>query len=120
MSAIEDKQTTPGEDLLWGASAIADFLGVSVDKIYYLIRKNADPKPPRTRSCRLPSSVARPLSLAERSCSALSPTPLLPDLRPSRTRRGLAASKQVHTQNSRNPRAGACPGKQTAPVSDPK
>jgi hypothetical protein len=26
------------DDLLWGAQAIADFLGVSVDRVYYLIR----------------------------------------------------------------------------------
>jgi hypothetical protein len=39
MSDIEkDKQVTPSDDLLWGAQAIADFLGVSVDRVYYLIR----------------------------------------------------------------------------------
>jgi hypothetical protein len=36
---VEDKQTTnPSDDLLWGAQAIADFLGVSIDRIYYEIR----------------------------------------------------------------------------------
>jgi excisionase family DNA binding protein len=39
MSNIEkEKQNAPGDDLLWGAQAIADFLGVSLDKVYYLIR----------------------------------------------------------------------------------
>jgi excisionase family DNA binding protein len=39
MSDIEkEKQTAPGDDLLWGAQAIADYLGVSVDRVYYLIR----------------------------------------------------------------------------------
>jgi hypothetical protein len=39
MSNIEtEKQAAPSADLLWGASAIAEFLGVSVDRVYYLIR----------------------------------------------------------------------------------
>jgi hypothetical protein len=39
MSDIEkEKQAVPGDDLLWGAQAIADFLGVSVDRVYYQIR----------------------------------------------------------------------------------
>jgi hypothetical protein len=39
MSDIEkEKQAAPSDDLLWGAQAIADFLGVSVDRVYYLIR----------------------------------------------------------------------------------
>jgi hypothetical protein len=48
MSDIEtDKQATPSDDLLWGAQAVADFLGVSTDRVYYLIRKNANPKTPK-------------------------------------------------------------------------
>jgi hypothetical protein len=39
MSDIDkEKQTAPGDDLLWGAQSIADFLGVSVDRVYYLIK----------------------------------------------------------------------------------
>ena len=30
----KEKQVTPGDDLLWGAEAIADFLGVTVDRVY--------------------------------------------------------------------------------------
>jgi hypothetical protein len=37
MSTIEEKQA-PGDDLLWGAAAIASYLGVSVDRVYYEIR----------------------------------------------------------------------------------
>ena len=39
MSDIEkEKQAAPGDDLLWGAQAIADYLGVSIDRVYYLIK----------------------------------------------------------------------------------
>jgi hypothetical protein len=39
MSDIEkEKQAAPADDLLWGAQAIADFLGISVDSVYYQIR----------------------------------------------------------------------------------
>jgi hypothetical protein len=39
MSTIEEeKQAAPGDDLLWGAQAIAAYLGVSVDRVYYEIR----------------------------------------------------------------------------------
>jgi hypothetical protein len=41
MSAIEElkeKYPPPSDDLLWGAAAIAEFLGISVDRVYYLIR----------------------------------------------------------------------------------
>jgi Helix-turn-helix domain len=38
MSDIEKEKAAPGDDLLWGAQAVADFLGVSVDRVYYLIR----------------------------------------------------------------------------------
>jgi hypothetical protein len=39
MSDIEkEKQAAPADDLLWGAQAIADYLGVSIDRVYYLIR----------------------------------------------------------------------------------
>jgi hypothetical protein len=31
------------EDLLWGAQAIADYLGLSTDQVYYLIRKKLLP-----------------------------------------------------------------------------
>ena len=34
----KEKQATPREDLLWGAQAIADFLGITIDRVYYLIR----------------------------------------------------------------------------------
>jgi hypothetical protein len=37
-TAIEDEQTAPRDDLLWGAQAIADFLGIKLDQVYYLIR----------------------------------------------------------------------------------
>jgi hypothetical protein len=33
-----EKQAVPGDDLLWGGQAIADFLGVSIDRVYYLIK----------------------------------------------------------------------------------
>jgi hypothetical protein len=47
MSDIEtEKQASPSADLLWGAQAVADFLGVSTDRIYYFIRKNSNPKTP--------------------------------------------------------------------------
>jgi hypothetical protein len=32
------EHAAPGDDLLWGARAVADFLGVSVDRVYYLVR----------------------------------------------------------------------------------
>jgi hypothetical protein len=35
---LKDKFPPPSEDLLWGAQAIADFLGISIDRVYYLIR----------------------------------------------------------------------------------
>jgi excisionase family DNA binding protein len=39
MSDIEkEKQAAPSDDLLWGAREVADFLGVSTDRVYYLIR----------------------------------------------------------------------------------
>jgi hypothetical protein len=34
----KEKHATPSDDLLWGAQAIADFLGVSIDRVYYQIR----------------------------------------------------------------------------------
>ena len=41
-TTAEEKQQQqippPHEDLLWGAQAIADFLGISIDRTYYLIR----------------------------------------------------------------------------------
>jgi hypothetical protein len=37
-ATIEDKHATPSDDLLWGAQAIADFLGIKIDRVYYLIR----------------------------------------------------------------------------------
>jgi hypothetical protein len=47
MSTVEEKPATPSDDLLWGAEQVAAFLGVSVDRVYYLIRKNADPNTPK-------------------------------------------------------------------------
>ena len=38
MSTNISEDSPQHEDLLWGAQAIADFLGVPVDRIYYLIR----------------------------------------------------------------------------------
>ena len=38
MSTNEDKPTTPSDDLLWGAQAIADYLGISLDRVYYAIK----------------------------------------------------------------------------------
>jgi Helix-turn-helix domain len=44
MSDIEnERQATPSADLLWGAQAIADYLGVSVNRVYYLIREKQLP-----------------------------------------------------------------------------
>jgi hypothetical protein len=43
MSDTENKQSAPSDDLLWGAQAIADFLGVSVNRVYYLIREDRLP-----------------------------------------------------------------------------
>ncbi|HEY1490476.1 MAG TPA: hypothetical protein VGF90_05495 [Verrucomicrobiae bacterium] len=42
-TAIEDEQAAPRDDLLWGAQAIADFLGIPVDSVYYLIRRKRLP-----------------------------------------------------------------------------
>jgi excisionase family DNA binding protein len=41
MSTVEnlkDKYPPPADDLLWGGQAIADYLGISLDRVYYLIR----------------------------------------------------------------------------------
>jgi hypothetical protein len=38
MSDTEKEKATPSDDLLWGAQAIADFLGISIDRVYYLLR----------------------------------------------------------------------------------
>jgi hypothetical protein len=47
MSDIEkEKQATPKDDLLWGAQAVADFLGLTIDQVYYIIKRNADPETP--------------------------------------------------------------------------
>jgi hypothetical protein len=37
MSNHEDDKSL-ADDLLWGAQAIADFLGINVNRVYYLIR----------------------------------------------------------------------------------
>jgi Helix-turn-helix domain len=39
----KDKQAAPSDDLLWGSQAIADFLGVTVNRVYYLIREKKLP-----------------------------------------------------------------------------
>jgi hypothetical protein len=39
----KEKQAAPSDDLLWGAQAIADFLGISVNRVYYLIREKQLP-----------------------------------------------------------------------------
>lgn len=39
MTTTDDlKDSAPSDDLLWGAAAVAQFLGVSLDRVYYLIR----------------------------------------------------------------------------------
>ena len=38
IESLKDKHPAPSDDLLWGAQAIADFLGISLDRTYYLIR----------------------------------------------------------------------------------
>jgi hypothetical protein len=43
MSDDTVKPSTIGDDLIWGAQAIADELGVSVQRIYYLIRTQKIP-----------------------------------------------------------------------------
>jgi hypothetical protein len=46
MSATDPQlQSTPplGDDLIWGAQAIADELGIPIDRAYYLIRKKRIP-----------------------------------------------------------------------------
>lgn len=44
MSDIEkEKQATPGDDLLWGAQQIAEFLGVSTNRVYYLVKEKKLP-----------------------------------------------------------------------------
>jgi hypothetical protein len=45
-ATIEAARPPPSEDLLWGAAAIAEFLGWTVDRVYYQVRKNADKKTP--------------------------------------------------------------------------
>lgn len=36
---LKDKYPPPpSDDLLWGGQAVADFLGVTLDRVYYLIR----------------------------------------------------------------------------------
>jgi predicted site-specific integrase-resolvase len=32
------EEETLADDLLWGAQAVADFLGIKVDRVYYFIR----------------------------------------------------------------------------------
>jgi excisionase family DNA binding protein len=38
MSTIEEQQVALSDDLLWGGQEVADFLGVPLDRVYYLIR----------------------------------------------------------------------------------
>jgi hypothetical protein len=41
MSAIEalkEKYPQPSDDLLWGGQAVADYLGIPLTRVYYLIR----------------------------------------------------------------------------------
>jgi hypothetical protein len=35
---MDDKQPPLSDDLLWGGEAIAAFLGISLDRFYYLVR----------------------------------------------------------------------------------
>ena len=37
------KLATPADDLLWGAAAIAEYIGVPVDRVYYMVRKKKLP-----------------------------------------------------------------------------
>jgi hypothetical protein len=39
----KDNHAAPSDDLLWGAQAIADFLGITVNRVYYLIREKKLP-----------------------------------------------------------------------------
>ena len=45
MSAIENlkENPPPSDDLLWGGQAVADFLGVPLTRVYYLIRSGQLP-----------------------------------------------------------------------------
>jgi hypothetical protein len=43
MSSDADKQQALSDDLIWGAQAIADFLGLSRSEVHYLLRMNALP-----------------------------------------------------------------------------
>jgi hypothetical protein len=38
LGGCRSREENLSDDLLWGAQAIADFLGIKVDSIYYLVR----------------------------------------------------------------------------------
>jgi hypothetical protein len=38
MPIIEEDRQAPSADLLWGGQAIADFLGIDIDSVYYRVR----------------------------------------------------------------------------------
>jgi hypothetical protein len=38
IEAANKQAAQPSDDLLWGAPAIAGYLGIKVDRVYYLIR----------------------------------------------------------------------------------
>ncbi len=41
---LKDKYPPPpNTDLLWGGQAVADFLGVSLDRLYYIVRSKKLP-----------------------------------------------------------------------------
>jgi hypothetical protein len=42
-ASTKPPQPAPSNDLLWGAQAIAEFLGVPIDRVYYLIRTKRVP-----------------------------------------------------------------------------
>jgi hypothetical protein len=45
MSTTPQTQPAPpiGDDLIWGAQAIADELGIPIDRVYYFVRKKKIP-----------------------------------------------------------------------------
>jgi hypothetical protein len=40
---VTEQQAAPGDDLVWGCQAIADYLGLSLREVQYLVRKKKLP-----------------------------------------------------------------------------
>jgi hypothetical protein len=36
--SLKEKYPPPSDDLLWGGQAVADFLGIPLTRVYYLVR----------------------------------------------------------------------------------